>query len=140
MAAQRQANWFVLPAAIALAVGLPSAAIANPVQTPLNTAVVLNGNVSGGQSGQCGFVAGTPTQVVQVTEDFTALRFSVQGSGEPTLLVTGPGGRSQCVMADRFSAGTVAIPGVWERGTYSVFVGDRNQGSHPFTLSITQGN
>ncbi|NEQ24328.1 MAG: hypothetical protein F6K28_35445 [Microcoleus sp. SIO2G3] len=139
MVSLRQLNWFALPTAIALALGLSGTAIANPVQTPLRAPVVVSGNASGGQSGQCGFVSGTPTQVVQVTEDFTSLRFSVQGSGQPTLMVTG-GGRNQCVMADRFSQGAIAIPGVWERGTYSVFVGDRTQGSHPFTLSITQGN
>lgn len=133
-------NWFALPTAIALALGLSGTAIANPIQTPLSTNVVVNGTAAGGQSGQCGFVSSTPTQVVRVTEDFTSLRFSVQGSGQPTLMVTGSNGRTQCVMADRFSQGAIEIPGVWERGTYSVFVGDRSQGNHPFTLSITQGN
>lgn len=146
MATLRQLNWFALPTALAsltagcaLALGLSGTAIANPVQTPLASTVVVSGNANGGQAGQCGYVPGTPTQVVRVTEDFTSLRFSVQGSGQPTLMVTG-GGRTQCVMADRFSQGAIEIPGVWERGTYSVFVGDRAQGSHPFTLSITQGN
>lgn len=138
MAIQRF-NWFPLPTALALALGFAGGAIANPIQTPLSANVVVNGSANGGQSGQCGYVSNTPTQVVRVTEDFTSLRFSVQGGGQPTLMVTG-GGRTQCVMADRFSGGAIEIPGVWERGTYSVFVGDRAQGNHPFTLSITQGN
>ncbi|MBD2090124.1 hypothetical protein H6F67_09690 [Microcoleus sp. FACHB-1515] len=140
MATLRPLNWFALPTAIALALGLSGTAIANPIQTPLSTNVVVNGSASGGQSGDCGYVSSTPTQVVRVTEDFTSLRFSVQGSGQPTLMVTGSNGRTQCVMADRFSQGAVEIPGVWERGTYSIFVGDRSQGNHPFTLSISQGN
>lgn len=129
-----------VPTSLLLALLSPSVAHGNPVQTPLRSAVVVNGTASSTSSGQCGFIAAAPTQVVQVTEAFTSLRFSVQGEGAPTLLITGPGGRSQCVMADSFSGGKIEVPGVWERGSYSLFVGDRAAGSHPYTLSISQGN
>jgi hypothetical protein len=135
-----QTKWMVAPTALLMALAIPAAAYSNPVQTPLGSTVTVNGNSSGATSGQCGFVPSNPTQVVQVTEAFTSLRFSVQGAGSPTLMVVGPNGRTQCVMADSFSQGSVEIPGVWEQGTYSVFVGDRNQGSHAYTLSITQEN
>lgn len=133
-------KWIVIPAIFAALSATATAAYSNPVQTPLQSAVSVRGNSSGAQSGQCGFVPSAPTQVVQVTEDFTSLRFSVQGEGSPTLLITGPGGRTQCVMADSLSGGSIDVPGVWEQGTYSLYVGDRAQGSHPYTLSITQEN
>jgi hypothetical protein len=133
-------RWMIVPTLLALVVALPKAADANPVQTPLSASVVVQGSSNGPQSGQCSVASDTPTQVVRVTQPLTPLRFSVQGSGQPTLLITGPNGRSQCVMADSLSGGAIQVPGVWEQGTYSLFVGDRAQGSHPFTLSITQEN
>ncbi|NJR66849.1 MAG: hypothetical protein HC772_18545 [Leptolyngbyaceae cyanobacterium CRU_2_3] len=60
----------------------------------------------------------------------------VQGQGQITLWITGPVNR--CGMADGSSGGTIEVPAVWQPGTYSVFVGDRSQGSFPYTLSINQ--
>jgi len=71
---------------------------ADTVRTPLQAPVVIHGTSSGGQSGSCGFVPGTTTQVVIVGQA-TPLRFRVQGQGQPTLLITGAG-QPQCVMAD----------------------------------------
>jgi len=133
-------KWMIVPALLTLAIALPNAAYANPVQTPLSAPVIVQGSSNGPQSGQCSVASSTPTQVVRVTEAVTSLRFSVQGSGEPTLLITGPSGRNQCVMADSLSGGAIQVPGVWEQGTYSLFVGDRAQGNHPYILSITQEN
>jgi hypothetical protein len=133
-------KWVIVPTLLTLVTAFPNAAYANPVQTPLSAPVVVQGSSSGPQSGQCSVASDTPTQVIRVTEAFTSLRFSIQGSGQPTLLITGPGGHNQCVQADSLSGGTIQVPGVWEQGTYSLFVGDRTQGSHPFTLSITQEN
>jgi hypothetical protein len=133
-------KWTVVPTALGLALMSSVAALSAPVQTPLSAPVIVTGTSESSQASQCGFLPATPTQIVRVTEAFTSLRFSVRGGSETTLLISGPGGRNQCVMADSFSGGNIEVPGAWEQGTYSIFVGDRAQGSHPFTLSITPEN
>jgi hypothetical protein len=134
---KRHMNWAIIPTALAIALATATSAYSDTVQTPLPSPVVVNGNSGGAQSGSCGFVSNTPSQVVVVNQP-TPLRFSVRGEGQPTLLITGPGGRTQCVMADSFSGGNIEIPGVWNAGSYSVFVGNRTNGSFPYTLSINQ--
>jgi hypothetical protein len=134
---KRPVRWLAIPAALSALFALTPAAQSNPVQTPLATPVTVTGSSGGSQSSQCGFISGSPTQVVVVSQP-TSLRFKLQGQGQPTLLIQGPVNR--CVMADQFSGGVIEVPGVWEQGTYSVFVGDRTQTSHPYTLSITQIN
>lgn len=127
----------MVPTAIAATLAIATAVYGNPVQTPLAAPVTVTGNSGGGQSSQCGFIANAPSQVIVVSQP-TPLRFQLQSQGQPTLWITGPVNR--CVMADGLSGGAIELPGVWEQGTYSVYVGDLNQGSHPFTLSITQEN
>lgn len=130
-------NWNIISTAIALVLVSGTAALGQ-VQTPLQSSVVVQGTSGGSQSSACGFIAGSPSQTVRVTEAFTSLRFRVQGSEGSTLLISGPGGRTQCVMADRLSGGVIDVPGVWERGLYSLYVGDRTRGhSSAYTLSIT---
>lgn len=132
-------KWAFLPTTLAMVLALATVAQSNPVQTPLRSPVTVSGNVNATQEGGCGFVGGTPNQVVVVNSP-TALKFSLQGGGQPTLMIAGPGGRNQCVMADNRSGGTVEVPGLWQPGNYSVFVGNRTRGSFPFTLTITQEN
>lgn len=133
---KRRLNWMI-PIGIAalLATALP--ARSNPIQTPLASPVTVTGSSGGSQASQCGYLPGSPSQVVVVSQP-TPLRFRLQGQGQPTLWITGPVNR--CVMADSFSGGNIEIPGVWEQGTYSVYVGDLSQSGHPYTLSITQEN
>jgi hypothetical protein len=125
--------------AIAATFGMMPVAMANPVQTPLQSPVVVTGNSNGSQANDScrGFqFTGTPTQVVRVTQPNTALRFRVEGNGQLALLVTGAN-NPMCVP----SAGSVIeVPGVWQPGTYSLYVGDRADSSTPFTLSVTQDN
>jgi hypothetical protein len=131
-----------LIAPVALLATLTAATVAYAdVQTPIPSGQsVSRGSSGGSQSSQCGFIASSPNEVVRVTGGNASLRFTVQSEGQPTLLIQGPGGRNQCVMADSYSDGTIEVPGVWEQGTYSVFVGDRDQASHPYTLTIVQEN
>jgi hypothetical protein len=133
-------HWKAIPTALALSLAIAAIASSNPVQTPLTSPVVVEGNSGGSQSGACGFVSANPNQVVRVTEPFASLTFTVEGGGQPTLLITGPNGQNQCVIADNLSGGKIQIPGVWTEGNYSVFVGDLNQSSYPFRLSIVQEN
>ncbi|MBW4652330.1 MAG: hypothetical protein KME20_04680 [Kaiparowitsia implicata GSE-PSE-MK54-09C] len=131
-------RWFAVPMAIATSVAVGSTALSQ-VQTPLSSEVVVQGTSGASQASACGYIPGAASQTIRVTESFTALRFRVQASNSTTLLITGPGGRSNCAMAHSQSNGRIEVSGLWEPGTYSVFVGDRAQGgSVPFTLSVVQ--
>jgi hypothetical protein len=72
----------------------------------------------------------TPNHVINLSDDFSYLRFSVQSAGQPTLLIEGPNG-SSCVQADNLSGGKIEAPGYWEKGSYQVYVGDRAGGQNP---------
>jgi hypothetical protein len=82
-------------------------------------------------------IRATPNHVVTLTDNFNYLRFSVQSTGQPTLLIEGPNG-SSCVQADKYSGGTIQSPGYWEKGIYRVYIGDRAGGQNPYNLSLTQ--
>ena len=102
--------------------------------------LVIRGTSGGDKSSDCGNIAATPNQIIQVTESLPYLRLSVESAkGEPTLLIDGPGGRF-CVLSDSYSGGNPEIPGYWQAGKYSLYVGDRSQDQHPYSLSITRKN
>lgn len=98
----------------------------------------LRGNSGGGQaSSNCGNISAAPNHIVQLNADFPYLRFSLQGGGQPTLLIRLPNGSTSCISADTTS-GRINAPGYWEQGSYAIYVGDRSGGQHPYTLAITQ--
>lgn len=135
---KKNMHWLVVPTALAATLAIATTVTpgySQTIQTPLSAPVTVTGNSGGGQSSQCGFVADSPNQVIVVNQP-TPIRFKLESQGQPTLWITGPVDR--CVMADSLSGGMIELPGVWEQGTYSVYVGDFNQGSFPFTLLITQ--
>lgn len=125
----KRINWTIIPTTLAATLALITVAMADTVQTPLASTVTVSGS-SGQVESECGFNAGAPTQVVVVNQP-TPLRFKLDGQGQPTLWIKGP--VTRCVMTPGSS---IEVPGVWGQGTYSVFVGNRDQGSHPYTLSI----
>ncbi|MBE9177995.1 hypothetical protein IQ268_05275 [Oculatella sp. LEGE 06141] len=128
----------IIPMALAAGLAIATSAQAD-VQTPISSPVTVRGNSGGSQSSQCGYISSNPNEVLQVSGSPASLRFRVEGQGQPTLLIRGSG-NPICVMADSFSGGTIEVPGRLEPGTYSIFVGDRSQANHPFTLSISQEN
>jgi hypothetical protein len=134
---RRHNNWLIIPTALAATLAIATTANSNPVQAPLSSPITVRGSSGGSQSSQCGYISNTPSQVVVVNQP-SPLRFQLQSQGQPTLWITGPVNR--CVMADAYSEGKIDVPGVWAQGTYSVFVGERDQSSHPYTLSIAPGN
>ena len=95
--------------------------------------------VSGGpnNSGDCGFVSQGPNQVIEVTQDLPYWRIAVQTAGAPSLMIQGPRGHF-CVLPANAAAGNVEFSGYGDKGTYVIFVGDRSQGQHPYSFSITQ--
>ncbi|MEB3355336.1 MAG: hypothetical protein VKK04_01220 [Synechococcales bacterium] len=134
-------RWALIPTTLLL-VGIvtltATVAQAQTVRTPIQSGYTSRGNSGGPQSGQCGFTAAQPNLRLEVTEPLASLRFRVEGGGAPTLMITNGRGRSECVMSDNLSGGTIELPGVWEQGVYDVYVGDRSGNSHSYTLSISQ--
>ncbi|MDP8963303.1 MAG: hypothetical protein M3O33_04810 [Cyanobacteriota bacterium] len=133
-------DWMVVPATLAMLLTSVGVARSQTIQiTPgFKSDLVVTGTSGGSQSSKgCGMTGATPNYVIKLGNNFSYLRFSVQGAGQPTLFIQGPNG-SSCVQADSFSGGKVEAPGYWESGTYSVYVGNRAQGQHPYTLTVTQ--
>jgi hypothetical protein len=71
----------------------------------------------------CGYVkaADAPDYVVTLTKPFTALKASVQASGDVTMLIEGPNGR---VCSDDVNGLMPEISGSALAGTYNVWIGD----------------
>jgi hypothetical protein len=131
-------RWSVIPTAIAAVLAIAQLASSQTVSiTPDSEPVSLTGTSGGSKKGPgcSGFIADGPNHTIQVTAD-SNLRFTLQGSGEPTLMIAGAQGQNFCVQADRLSNGKIEIPGRWTKGNYSIFVGDRTQARNPYTLSI----
>lgn len=96
----------------------------------------FNGTSQASQASiSCGMMPAAPNYVVNLTNNFNYLRFTVQSPGQPTLLIKGPNG-SSCVQA--VPGGNIEVPGYWEKGTYSIYIGDRVAGQHSYTFGITQ--
>jgi hypothetical protein len=135
-----KSRWLAIPTAVAIALGTVSAASAAPVLISSSASEVQLSGTTGGSlkdTSCAGFIQAAPNHVVQVNEDAN-LDFTLRSSGQPALLIRSASGQSFCVPADSLSNGTVVIPGLWTKGTYSVFVGDRANGQHPYTLSISR--
>ena len=133
-------RWLGIPIAVTIALGTASTVLSQSVAiTPSSQTIQLNGTSGGSKQdskGCAGSIAPAPNHVVQVTEDAN-LQFTLQSSGEPALLIRSSAGQDFCVPADSYSNGKITIPGRWNKGTYSVYVGDRAKGQHPYTLSIS---
>ncbi|HEY9632730.1 MAG TPA: hypothetical protein V6D14_04960 [Coleofasciculaceae cyanobacterium] len=131
----------VFPATLTMLLTSVTAVRSQPIQLApgfVPDPLVVTGTSGGSQAAQgCGKVGATPNHVFNLSDNFNYLRFSVQSAGQPTLLIQGPNG-SSCVQADSFSKGTIQLPGYWEKGSYSVYVGDRAEGQNAYTLSLTQ--
>ncbi len=136
---KRFRGWLAVPTALVIGAVSATAALSQTVAiTPNSQTIQLNGTSGGGKKDPscAGYIAPSPNHVVQVTEDAN-LQFTLQSSGQPALLIRSASGQNFCVPADSYSNGKVTIPGRWSKGTYAVFVGDRANGQHPYTLSIS---
>lgn len=137
---QASLRWSIFPTTIMAVFAMSSlAASQQVVSIASNTSPITLNGISGGDkkdSSCAGFIGDRPNHTVQVTADRN-LKFTLQGSGEPTLLIIGTQGQNFCVQADRLSNGKVEIPGRWTKDNYSVFVGDRGRARNPYTLSIS---
>ena len=90
----------------------------------------------------CGFVSSNPSYELSLKETVDYMRLTVRADGgQPTLLVIGPNSNdSFCVLGDEISGLKPEISGVWEAGSYRIFVGDLTRSQHQFTLDISTTN
>ncbi len=99
--------------------------------------LIVNGKSGGENKSNCGNIAAEPNQLIQITDSLPYLRLTVESPGKPTLLIDGPGGRF-CVLADSYSGGKPEISGYWEKGNYSIYVGELSQRQYNYSLSFSQ--
>jgi hypothetical protein len=99
--------------------------------------LVLNGTSGGKVSSNCGNIANSPNQIIQLSKPLPYLRLTVDSPGQPTLLIDGPGGRF-CVLADNYSGSKPELSGYWAAGEYSLYVGELSPVQHNYTLSISR--
>lgn len=140
----KRTDWLVIPIALVFNLAVTGLTLAETPVLQINPQfqpdpLVVRGTSGGAKGSDCGNIAAEPNQVIQVSESLPYLRLSVESAGQPTLLINGPSGRF-CVLADRFSGGKPEFSGFWQAGKYSLYVGDRAQGQHPYTLSISRKN
>ena len=118
-----------------------NSSVVNASPQPYLVAQVIQGS-SGGpvNSVNCGFIANHPNYTISLSQRVDYMRITVQAvGGQPTLLVVGPQANdSFCVLGDRGSGLQPEISGVWEPGTYNIFIGDRTGDRHKFTLNISR--
>lgn len=97
--------------------------------------------VSGGtiNSEGCGYIRENPNQVIDLPQDMDYLKISViTTEGSPTLVIDGPSGRT-CAFADQITGTNPQLSGLWKKGRYAVYIGDRsNNANSPFILRIEQ--
>lgn len=134
-------HWIIVPATLAMLATTAGGVRSQPLQLQPGfnpDPVVVKGTVGGSPaSTNCSVTGGTQNLQVNLGANFNYLRFSVESSGQPTLLIEGPSGRS-CIQADSLSNGKIQAPGLWEPGLYKITIGNRTEGQHAYTLSITQ--
>jgi len=110
----------------------------NPLKiSPQSEVLTVQGRGGGYLRSDCGYLTSAPNQRIELNQDFPYLRVEVQSSGDPTLLIDGPGGHF-CVLSDNYSDQEPAMDGFWIAGTYDIYVGDRAQGKYSYTLTISQ--
>ncbi|AMW29540.1 MULTISPECIES: hypothetical protein [Limnospira] len=122
---------------VSLFLGSAQSVLADRRSVSPGVAVTLSGT-SGGSSNSrdCGWIAESPNHVLDVTQDLPYWSITVQTAGAPTLLIDGPAGR-YCVLPESPSGSMLQFSGYGTRGTYRIFIGDRQQSQHPYSLSIS---
>ncbi|HEY9617269.1 MAG TPA: hypothetical protein V6C64_10530 [Microcoleaceae cyanobacterium] len=134
-------RWLIVSASVAGVLASTGRGLAQTIAINSGSNPIQVTGVSGGEqkdAGCAGYITATPNHKIEITED-SDLKFVLQANGgQPTLLIRSSTGQDFCVPSDKYSGGKVEIPGRWSKGTYDIFVGDRNQGHSPYTLSISR--
>jgi len=131
-------------ASVAFTIGLllNQSSFAGTPQTVINSTLdldplILTGAAGGSVKSNCGNINTAPNQVIEVRQPLPYLRLTAVSKGQPTLLISGPGGRF-CVLADSDSGGNAELSGYWQPGKYLVYVGELSLNKYNYTLSISQ--
>jgi hypothetical protein len=140
----------LLSTAIILSLALPPIARSNsesiqrdPPETIELTApmaqdpLAFTQRLSGQNTLNCDSTPTTANWVISLAQPVPYLRFTIQSEGEPVLIIDGPGGRF-CVLADNYSGDNPEISGLWDTGTYNIYIGNRTPGDYSYTLQISQ--
>jgi hypothetical protein len=132
----------VVPAVLAMSLIFTNVTLAEPPLLLIKPnsepePLIVNGKSGGENKSNCGNIAAAPNQVIQITDPLPYLRLTVESPGKPTLLIDGPGGRF-CVLADSYSGGKPEISGYWEKGNYSIYVGELSKRQYNYSLSFSQ--
>jgi hypothetical protein len=128
-----------LSTALATLTVAAGAALAQPTaQTPLSAPVQQSGSVNPQRSSNCGFLPNNAVQNLEVNEDFASLDIGVTGNSGITLLIEGSNGFTECFTTDNLSGSTIDAPGLLNRGSYSLYIGNNNQVTTDYTLTIRQ--
>jgi hypothetical protein len=109
-----------------------------PPQTPLAQPLVSRGSVTPDNSSSCGFIAGNPTQVLEVAQDFASLTITASGDSGIALWIEGSNGFTECHTTNAASGNTIHAPGLLNQGTYSFYIGNANSVPTTYTLTIEQ--
>lgn len=133
----------VLAISSGIAISLPQPARADYQSFGLTPGFTPDPQIGTGYSGgsrstdDCGFVdsANSPDHVVQLNQPFSFLRASVNAPGDVTLLIEGPDGR---YCSDDANGLMPEIAGYWPAGTYSVWIGDWDQGGYRYQFSLSE--
>lgn len=110
----------------------------------LNAQAVSNQQINGVSGGSvktpdCGNIGIQPNYTLNLSQKVDYLKVNVQATGgQPTLLIQGPGANDRfCILGDGNSGLKPELSGVWEAGKYLIYVGDRSNSQHQFTLNIS---
>ena len=128
---------------MALLTALPTIAQTEIENESTQDSQIIKGQSGGSVDSQgCGFISSVPNHQMSLPQRIDYMRLTVQADGgQPTLLVLGPNpGDSFCVLGDEISGLNPEISGVWEPGSYDIYVGDRAGKQHQFVLDISTDN
>lgn len=89
------------------------------------------------ETGPClGYVSEKPDHSIKLNSFFSYLNLEIQGQGDTTLVIKGPGG-TWC--SDNVSGPNPSIAGQWMPGTYEVWIGSTEPEQYlPYQLSLTE--
>ena len=118
---------------------IATAVAAAPTAAVYGQSAEISGTSGGAQtSAECGFVPAQPDHSFNITQSAASVSIEVSGTGDYTLLMVGPDGSRECILAHDFDGGAIQSRGLYKQGTYHLYVGDIDGAGAPFSLTVQQ--